>query len=157
MQTSPSYLSISLEVIVSGRALTPRSIVVRTIYTAEGRPTFCIYKSNLTITSAIRRSTFRKHTLNEEAQATETKGMLSPGIHLCSNDFLALRSFIARRTQNDCLLKPNRCKLFQEGDPFLGSGNSGKPILLCNLEIRSKGLPQDQFGSVNGATRLHDA
>jgi len=55
MQTSPSYLSISLEVIVSGRALTPRSIVVRTIYTAEGRPTFCIYKKNLKYHLAILR------------------------------------------------------------------------------------------------------
>ena len=67
MQTSPSYLSISLEVIVSGRALTPRSIVVRSICNSWDWLSFNISIGNLQRKGFGPRVIFVRYMFNSES------------------------------------------------------------------------------------------
>jgi hypothetical protein len=82
---------------------------------------------------------------------------LPPRNHLSSEDTRALRSCVSRRANDRRFAEASQAEFFEEGTAFLRSSDSGKPARLILANLRWQRLRENQFSSVNRASRTDDA
>jgi hypothetical protein len=81
---------------------------------------------------------------------------LPDGADLGGNDGGIDRPGIARRTKDRGLPKSGGSEFLEEGNTFLGAGDSGKPVFLARAHPLGKGLAQNQFSDKRDAARPQD-